>query len=332
MQKEAVLPHLDETTLVLNPRSGNTKRSQKMAIAIEKHWPHGTLAIQNFYDVLKNPTLIQGTNIIAIAGDGSISTLARLHHLQNESQWFLPLDGGSLGVVCESLGLGRKIKESPQHYANRILSLLQTNTLEITQLTPGAFTPKALEQEDPSINEGIFFWNIGAGEPSRYAFALMDIRRGKFANGLHRSFVFITAMLNRFRTTQPFNLTIGNTTQAVYDAHIIKDPFKDFHWFALPQEGDVIAAFPAGNPNTQTLKAIFDGVQIVFGLPPRMGGVVINSLGKNETVVFHSNNPNLPYSVDSEHYTLDTPLTAQAQAHNTHPIQVVKQARRNKVI
>lgn len=269
---------MDPALIVFNERAGNPLTVQKITMALKQQWPPGTIDVESFDKILADTALLKDKNIIGIGGDGTHGTLARANREINPDHWYLALQAGTVGFVSRSLGLSSRFRETPVTYAKRIKYLLMSGRLRELDIAPGVV----------GTNEQVFLFAAGLGDPSIAAFSAIEKRRAT-SGKLQRIFLAARAFRAVSATSPPIKITVGNNSFEAIDAMVVKQPFNLSNQLSVPfsAQDALLAVVSAKNQSAFGGRLLIDLVRLmIFHQMPIAGGIIIQPILPNETVVF----------------------------------------------
>ena len=180
----------------------------------------GPMQIFTFEDALTHPHILTH-NIISVGGDGTHTTLFKRAAEHNPYGWILTIDGGTLGGIPKSLGLGRTPHENADAYANRVINLLSSDALGKRNFTPGSISWKSSSEP--------FIMMTGVGFPWSYALAQNERQRRRNAHKIARLWRVGMAFFSVLQNAPTYELQINNQDPIlVKNMLIVKAPKKNF--------------------------------------------------------------------------------------------------------
>lgn len=311
--------------IVFNPRSGDGKRPAIIAGEM-KDLLGERVEIYNFFDILRAPEKIAEKNVITVGGDGTHGTVAILHRRQSPQGWYCAADGGTAGIVAESLGWGRKLRESSQAYAVRISRDVQNQAYNQIHIPLG--TRRYMQNNAdsaPIVQEDIFFWNIGVGMPLTSGLRAIEKSR-ETKSFLQRTKQFCESYYHALKRAHPRTIITRGSRRTVFEAHIHKDPFRNVQLFTLPYTGhDILITIPYGKRSNIVRRILIDGMLMVSRLPPIAHGIEIIPLRSHEVVIFEGTAETETLGrVDSEMREFPLPAAVQSNVPQTTGFHVLR--------
>lgn len=303
--------------IVYNPRSGDGKSPAIIAGTLHKFLGNSA-EVFLFHDVLKNPQNLAGKNVIVIGGDGTHGTVAVLHQKVSQYGWLLPADGGTAGIIPESLGWGSKIGEKPDVYAQRLARDLQADRYAQIHIPLGMRRSFHADADNSSyVQQEIFFWNVAVGKPLASGLRAMEKKRASTSKVQRMGTLFET-YCRELKRARPQSIIIAGDRRTVVEAHVHKDPFKNIQLLSLPHPGqDLLMTIPHERRPEVVQRVLMDIALLTLRLPPIAHGIDITPIKPHEVVIFERTHEKQTMAgVDSELCELELPVVVQADVPN----------------
>lgn len=306
--------------IVVNPASGNGTMPGRIYAEMASRLPFRHTRFE-FRNIIDNPSLLRQPIVIGIGGDGTQGTIARLMYIHNPGGRQFMVDGGTVGIDSESTGLGRKPGESAERYARRIIRMIRKIPLVEDSVPPGTYGTTT----GPADDGKIFFSDIGMGDASSAGFIAIQLNRNH-AGKINRAIRFTEALYHTLKSANEFEVSHGNRTTVVLEAHILKHPFKNLQYFSLPYPGqDILVTIPKRTRREIIKRLAIDTVFIALGFLPPAHGLEIEPIPLGDTVLFQSERHDTG-RIDAEVAPLSTPLYVRARDTSRHGFKIIRKA------
>lgn len=283
--------------VVYNPGAGDPGAAQSLAHELVNSNAIGPASIHSFAEITANPETIQpGCMVVGSGGDGTHTELARL--AAQAGGLYMPLDGGSMGLIPKFSRLGRLPSEEINKYVDRMVPLFNGKLEHY-------FVPAGLIHDtDNPENNRQFLWVAGKGASIGYLDHIDYLRRR--VGRIHRIVRAGLTYVRSLRSIEEFSVQLRGENHRVVDAIIAKFPLHPLEHDHYKPHGDdhmFLVYHPSTIGKYWQFKYLSDMLRIGVGKQPTSALSKI-TLAENEQVIMHASRSfyTHTFQVDSELY------------------------------
>jgi hypothetical protein len=209
------------TVVVMNERSGVSmgQSGSAGAIANEITRLFPQMPLYSFEQVLSHPQAIEHANVLAIGGDGTISTLIKSQK-PDETRYVIPVGSGTVQTISRHMGFTQNPLETVSAFAARIATSVQNDTFTPIHHPAG----KNVYSYEQKIHQEPFMFMSGVGVPSSAYNKTIESVRGTLPRTLRHFLAMIRSSQETVRSSS-FAITYGKLSHAVLDVQLFKQPF-----------------------------------------------------------------------------------------------------------
>lgn len=288
----------NNSVVVVNERSGlsigQSGNAGAIATEISHHFPK--MPIYSFEQAISDPQRIEQANVLAIGGDGTISTLIKSRN-PDENRYVIPVGAGTVQTISRHMGFTQKPRETLSAYAERIAASVKNDT----------FTPKQHPSGtneyswNRSIHHEPFMFMSGVGEPSSTYNDTIEALRGTLPRAL-RHFISMVRSAQATTRSSSFTITYRKVSRAVLDVQLFKQPFANNNAvITTDTQHDIMMLYNDIPPHTRLYRYAMDAFCILIAkVAPRFGAITYLSIERDTPIYIQTYNGNQGRNNDSE--------------------------------
>lgn len=299
----------EEDALVVNPLSGDQRTGLEIVSHLLSMYP---ATLFYFQDILKNPKLIEGRNVIGIGGDGTLAELAK-----RTDGVFFPLRGGSMGFMTKCFNWGKRMGEfTTADYAYGVAESLHEGAYDVVEFPKGIIRSQEKDADNKRrIKDKEFTFIMGIGDATTLAILILEQGRGQRKN-IERQHDALHTFYHSLKDAQPHTLFKRGESYQVNEGHILKGSFKNLNGIRLPYgDDDVLITFRKGEKAQIFARLLMDTAFSLLNLPQLAGALKVTPLLPSEQVIFNGLS-SVGGNIDSEAAVIGLPAVIQPQILN----------------